>query len=205
MLYAGVMRFFTSDTHFNHANILNLGVGRPFEDIDQHNMHLVGQWNSVVGPEDEVIHLGDVALGLWPEGLKFVGMGLGRKILIPGNHDRISSVESQKRRERFWDDYTEVFDEIWSEVAEITLSDGTEVLLSHYPYEGDSHDGDRFTSIRAQDEGKILLHGHNHCAPEERFSRSSRGTLQIAVGVDANDWTPVSEDQVIEWISTIEK
>lgn len=196
------MRFFTSDTHFNHANILNLGDGRPFDDVGHHNMYLVDRWNTVVSPEDEVFHLGDVALGPWPTGLLMMVLCLGRKILIPGNHDRISSVESEKRRERFLPDYEDAFDEIWTEVSDIELSDGTKVLLSHYPYEGDSHDGDRFTSIRPVDEGQILLHGHNHCGPEERISWTSRGTMQIAVGVDANDWTPVSEDQVIEWIST---
>lgn len=38
--------FFTSDTHFGHANIINL-CNRPFKDVNHMNDMLVENWNSV--------------------------------------------------------------------------------------------------------------------------------------------------------------
>jgi calcineurin-like phosphoesterase family protein len=75
---------------------------------------------------------------------------------------------------------------------------GTDVALSHYPYDGDSHDGDRFTEIRPVDRGMILLHGHTHS--DKVVSRSKKGTLQIHVGVDSHNYTPVSEETIAQII-----
>lgn len=54
--------FFTSDTHFGHANIINL-CKRPFRDVNHMNDMLVENWNSVITDDDIVFHLGDFALG----------------------------------------------------------------------------------------------------------------------------------------------
>lgn len=43
--------FFTSDTHFGHANIINL-CNRPFKDVNHMNDMLVENWNSVVSDEE---------------------------------------------------------------------------------------------------------------------------------------------------------
>ena len=42
--------FFTSDTHFNHTNIIRY-CDRPFKSTDEMNEKLIGNWNSAVGPE----------------------------------------------------------------------------------------------------------------------------------------------------------
>jgi len=57
-----------SDTHFDHANILNFTdkVGKPtrnFADVDEMNETMIANWNSVVKPGDKVYHLGDVLFG----------------------------------------------------------------------------------------------------------------------------------------------
>lgn len=54
--------FFTSDTHFNHANIIRF-CNRPFKDVEQMNETLIANWNRVVGTNDIVFHLGDFCLG----------------------------------------------------------------------------------------------------------------------------------------------
>jgi calcineurin-like phosphoesterase family protein len=54
--------FFTSDTHFNHANIISY-CSRPFSSADEMNREIIARWNAVVGPEDTVYHLGDFAMG----------------------------------------------------------------------------------------------------------------------------------------------
>jgi calcineurin-like phosphoesterase family protein len=52
--------FFTSDTHFGHANIIKY-CGRPFASVEEMNRELIARWNAVVGPRDTVYHLGDRA------------------------------------------------------------------------------------------------------------------------------------------------
>ena len=50
--------FFTSDTHFNAQRTLDLSK-RPFNDLNEMNSTLINNWNSVVGKNDIVFHLGD--------------------------------------------------------------------------------------------------------------------------------------------------
>lgn len=192
----------TSDTHFSHQRILELGQGRPFESVFEHNEMLIKNWNYRVSPDDTVYHLGDVALGPWPNGLNCVKRLNGYKILVPGNHDRVSSVEKESRQERYRPDYEGVFQKIESEIVSITFGDKI-VLMSHYPYNGDSQGKDRYADLRPVDQGVPLIHGHNHCGPSERESVSLRGTPQFAVGVDANDYAPVHEDVIFEWLSRV--
>ena len=57
---SGEHLFFTSDTHFSHANIMKF-CGRPFKNVGEMNNTIIKNWNDVVGPEDTVFHLGDLA------------------------------------------------------------------------------------------------------------------------------------------------
>ena len=80
--------FFTSDTHFNHANVIKY-CARPFASIDEMNREMIDRWNAVVGAEDTVYHLGDFAMGKPTEWPGFLRQLYGaKKILIRGNHDR---------------------------------------------------------------------------------------------------------------------
>ncbi len=192
-------RFFTSDTHFGHKNIIAYS-DRPFRDFDEMDWKMVANWNERVGPTDVVYHLGDVAMGLtdrWDAILKALN---GYKVLVVGNHDRIFKGMSKAQNDKWDDKYHEWFDEVVDNYRGLWLDDGTIVDLSHFPYNGDSHDGDRYEEYRLYDAGRVLVHGHTHS--HEKVSRSSRGTKQIHVGVDAWDYRPVSEDEVIELIGS---
>src|ERR1035437_10371795 len=80
--------FFTSDTHFNHDNVIQY-CGRPFASVDEMNREMIARWNSTVGPDDTVYHLGDFALGKFAEAAPILRRLNGaRKILVLGNHDR---------------------------------------------------------------------------------------------------------------------
>jgi calcineurin-like phosphoesterase family protein len=79
--------------------------------------------------------------------------------------------------------------------AESVEIDGTDVLMSHFPYDGDSHGEDRYSQDRLKDIGMPLIHGHTHSSGSP-VSLSKRGSLQIHVGQDAWDFTPVSIDLV---------
>lgn len=81
------MRWLTSDTHFNHANIIRY-CARPFANAHEMNEVLIARWNEVVRPEDTVYHLGDVAFGSVEQGQRIVERLHGSKVLVLGNHDR---------------------------------------------------------------------------------------------------------------------
>ncbi|WP_121253960.1 hypothetical protein [Nocardioides ferulae] len=51
----------------------------------------------------------------------------------------------------------------------------TRVLLSHFPYAGDSHDEDRYAQFGLRDEGIPLLRGHAHEAFRERPTKRDVG------------------------------
>ena len=78
--------FFTSDTHFGDHRVLNL-YPRPFGGVAEMDAALVERWNAVVGPQDEIWHLGDFAMTA--RGAEAVLARLnGRKHLVTGNNDR---------------------------------------------------------------------------------------------------------------------
>ncbi|AXH49338.1 phosphoesterase [Streptomyces phage Blueeyedbeauty] len=188
-------RFFTSDTHFGHARIIEL-CNRPFSSVEEMNEEMIARWNAVVKPTDTVIHFGDVALGKIAESLPLIERLNGIKSLIPGNHDRIFSGEKEKQRIRFMENYEWVFNGgIMPETSRFKI-DGKLVMGSHFPYSGDSHGEDRHADKRPNDEGLPLIHGHVH----DKWKFNGR---MFNVGVDVNNFTPVSEDEVVAWLRSL--
>ncbi len=75
--------WFTGCTHFGHENIITL-ASRPFDNVRQMDETLIQNWNSVVGPNDTVFHLGDVQ---WDHRKDTMSLLNGYKIFVRGNHD----------------------------------------------------------------------------------------------------------------------
>ncbi len=189
--------FFTSDQHIGHANIARL-ANRPFNNdysTDKMDNTIIDLWNSVASQGDTVLVLGDVALGSIEVSLNKWKRMLGRKLLIPGNHDRVSSLESQSRQSRFRPMYEDAGFTILDEIVELE-SNGTKFLASHYPYFGDSQGSDRFKNMRPQDNGLPLVHGHTHSS--EAFRSNDR--KHFHVGVDAHNFRPVSAQTIEQWL-----
>ncbi len=181
--------WFTSDQHFGHRNIIGY-CDRPFADVDEMNAELVRRWNDVVQEGDIVYVLGDFALGRMEEILVLTGQLVGRKILLAGNHDRCFVKGTDKRLTQIGVYIEAGFSEIHQGTMHLEVG-GIPVQANHFPFVGDSHDGDRFTKHRPVDDGGWLLHGHVH----EKWRRRSK---MINVGVDVWDFYPVSEAQIAE-------
>lgn len=167
---------------------------------------IIKNWNDMVGDTDVVFHLGDLALGdstRWDGILKRLN---GYKILVVGNHDRIFAGEKPRQREKWDEKYHEWFDEVVDNYTGLVLADGTAVNLSHFPYDGDHTDGDRYSEYRLPDDGITpLVHGHTHAEYAKhgrgsRVSTSKYGTTQVHVGMDAWNYKVVPEDEVINLI-----
>lgn len=83
--------FFASDHHFGHANMLNFTRAdevtpvRSFASVEEMDEYMIERHNSVVGPNDRVYFLGDLAIPR--RGLQQVKRLNGKKRLIMGNHD----------------------------------------------------------------------------------------------------------------------
>jgi len=180
-------RWFTADLHLGHANIIRY-CDRPWADVDAMDRGLIERWNATVADGDEVLVLGDVAMGRVDESLALVHELAGTKLLIPGNHDRCWPGRGEKAAE--WvDRYCDAgFTDVLPEVVELTV-DGTEVRACHFPYWGDSHDDERFAAHRPIDDGRPLLHGHVH-------TRWRVEVHQVNVGCDVWDYRPVSDDEI---------
>lgn len=183
-------RWFISDTHFGHENIIRYSQ-RPFKNVDHMNQMLVHNWNDRVHPRDTVFHLGDVALGPWEKWDRILRSLHGTKVLVVGNHDRIFERMQPKVQARFAPLYADWFRGGVHRRHGGLVIGKTRVNLSHFDYDQDRYER---TFPRIPDEGVPLIHGHTHS--KQQVTRSEKGTLQIHVGVDAWDYAPVSEEQV---------
>ena len=153
--------FFTGDTHFGDIRALRFDH-RPFPNLAAHDEALILRWNETVGPDDEVWHLGDFALGPPPERIAGILDGLnGKKHLIVGNNDGPATLEAPG----------------WASVrhyAEITVDD-RRLVLCHYP----------FRTWNGIGRGAKNIHGHSH-------GRLTKTTGQYDAGVDVWDFRPVT-------------
>jgi len=167
--------WFTSDTHFGHANIVKYS-GRPFADVHEMNEKLVLNWNACVKSGDVVYHLGDFALCDVEIATKIVKRLAGQKYLVLGNHDK--ALRKDKSFLGHW---------IWAkDMADITVGSQRIVLL-HYAMRvwNQSH------------RGAWQLHGHSHGSLKEEPH-----LLQADVGVDCWNQRPVSFEELTTKMAT---
>lgn len=191
--------FVTSDHHFGHARITEL-AGRPFGSVDEMNAAMVDRWNAIVGADDVVLHLGDLALGPIEQSVALTARLNGRRLLVPGNHDRVSPATQTKLAiERFRPMYE---DAGWSVLPEILdgTRHGTRILASHYPYAGDSTGVERHHAHRPANTGIPLLHGHTH----DREG-GPHGSHEFHVGVDAFGFAPVQFELIDAWLEDLRR
>lgn len=197
------MRYFTSDTHYGHQNIIRF-CDRPYVDVHHMNVDLVNRAATMVEAGDELWHLGDVALGYLDSSLTNLARIAVDVTLVAGNHDRCHPCNGA-RGERFVAVYREKcrLSDLILANTELTLSNGLNVQVSHFPYPDPNpqqkvgRNGkpltDKYAPWRPVDDGSWLLCGHVH------ESWRQRGRM-INVGVDAWGGGPVSEDTIVELI-----
>lgn len=173
--------YFTSDTHFNHAKIIEF-CNRPFKNDIEMNEQLIANWNKTVGEDDIIFILGDFSYGGTVAWTNILDRLNGKKYLILGNHDEknIRPAVSDK------------FEFIGYEMH-ITI-EGRSIYLHHYPFL--AYGG----VYRKGDKQVWQLFGHVHSGPKCEGTDYDRlkylFPTQYDVGVDNNNYTPVSYYQV---------
>jgi calcineurin-like phosphoesterase family protein len=162
--------FVTSDFHLNHKNICKFAK-RPFSDASEMNRHIINEWNTLVGKNDDVYFLGDFTLDRSPErAIGFLGQLAGNKFLLRGNHDHWMD----KARKKYFDEqlgFTYI-----EPIHELTV-DKQLYVMSHYPMH----------SWNKKHYGSINLHGHVHS------HSPNSGPNRIDVGWDAWETIPTLE------------
>ncbi|MDE6575622.1 MAG: metallophosphoesterase [Muribaculaceae bacterium] len=170
--------FFTSDTHFNHANIISY-CKRPFRDIHEMNETIIANWNNVIGPDDIVFHLGDFCLGGAEEWNRILSRLNGKIYLILGNHD-LNNIRQG---------VTDVFEYV---AMSMCIQIGKKkIYLNHFPYlcfEGGYHN----------DVWQLFGHVHTRASNSGIDAERLRYLYptQLDVGVDNNNFTPLSFAEV---------
>ena len=184
----------TADLHLGHENVARR---RGFKSVDDHDSSVLRMFKGLQ-EHDTLYILGDVAMGGWETTIVKLSAVPGTKIVVLGNHDR--PAPNNKNGHMHLSRYMELGG-LTAAVQSCKLRiNGVEVMLSHYPYDGDHSDEDRYDEFRLRDSGVPLLHGHTHSS--EKLSRSNRGTKQIHVGLDAWGLKPVSLGMVQNLINS---
>lgn len=177
--------WFTSDLHLNHSKIIEY-CNRPFSNVEEMNEMLINNWNSVVKPEDIVFCLGDIALGGSSTWNTLIPRLNGKIHLILGNHDI-----------RNWRNlYSNLFESV-SEQLTVEIDKKT-FILTHFPLL--CYHGTWGTEMNV-----INLIGHVHTLKANNSGKDFERLqylfpTQYDVGVDFNDYRPISYNQVMEKI-----
>lgn len=189
ILNKGQKLFFTSDTHYNHANICSATTKwkdpvtlREFKTLEHMNSHLAGNINEVVGQDDVLFHLGDWSFGGFESIEQFRNQIVCKNIhIITGNHDH--HIENNRS------DCQKLFSSV-NKYVELNvkwpvgpeMKDATFVLM-HFP----------IASWNNMARGAIHLHGHVHFNPNMRLQEGK----MMDVGCDGNMLYPIQMQEVL--------
>ena len=189
-LNKGQRLYFTSDTHYNHANICSATTQwkdpvtcRDFKSLEHMNATLVANINDVVGQDDILFHLGDWSFGGFEQIEKFRNQLICKNIhIITGNHDH----HIEKNR----DGIQSLFSSVNKYVnLDVKWNVGTPLMgeqrfaLMHFP----------IASWDNMATGSIHLHGHVHFPPNKRIGMGK----MMDVGCDGNNLYPIDMNEVL--------
>ena len=173
------MVYFTADMHFGHRAIIAM-QNRPFGSIEEMDSIILQNYNAVVNRDDTVYILGDVCHHMKIDAADgLIRKMNGKKYLILGNHDK-------KYDPRLFEDVRDFM--------KISVC-GECFVLMHYP----------MLSWPKRNSGSFQLHGHIHARTDYNETNRAEGIRRFDVGVDANNFHPVSAKQIIDYFNQQEK
>ena len=182
--------WFTSDTHYNHYNIVKSITKwegsrkdrtRDFESLEQMNEVIVEHINSFVKEDDILIHLGDWSFGGFDSIKEFRDKIKCKNIhLVLGNHDHHIANNKNNIQDLFSSVHEYLFLQVNIPVGP-TFTKHRFVCM-HYP----------IASWNGMSEGIVHLHGHTHLPPEYKLGKGK----SLDVGIDGNYYFPISISQI---------
>ncbi len=175
--------FLTSDTHFGHKNIIDY-CDRPYTTLDGHpdvwamNRDLIARWNAVVGVDDEVLHLGDFAMGNKNDWAQIRLSLNGSIVLIKGNHDNKTH--------------------LWMLPGDTMVKSliRNNVFMAHIPPGESEYDKVRNRELvpeKVPPGTTVMLCGHVH----NLWAEKQMGELRVVnVGVDVRGFRPIKPEEI---------
>ena len=190
-LNKGQRLWFTSDTHYNHANICasttqwsNPVTLRDFKSLEHMNAHLIGNINELVGQDDILFHLGDWSFGGFDQIQKFRDQIVCKNIhLILGNHDQ-HIANNKDGVQSLFSSVNKYLDLIVKYNVGTPLQGEVRFALMHFP----------IASWDNMARGAIHLHGHVHFDSDKRIGVGK----MMDVGVDGNELYPIEMSEVLK-------
>lgn len=140
---------YIADWHYDHANILDYD-DRPFKTVEEMNDELIKRWNTRAHEDDTVYILGDMFWCSQTEAIPILERLNGKKVLVKGNHDKVSNKDFAGKFENICD-YLEIKDL------------DKHLVLCHYP----------IPCFNGHTEGWIHLYGHVHNSFEWKMTEHS--------------------------------
>jgi len=182
--------WFSSDSHYNHVNIVSAiskwpaGRGtRKFNSLNEMNDRLVYELNAAIEPDDVLIHLGDWSFGGFESIAEFRNRINCKNIhLFLGNHDH--HIANNK------DNVRDLFASVNKlETLELRVPQGKETKkytfeCCHFP----------IASWDGLSKGYIHLHGHVHLPGHLKVNKGRA----MDVGVDGNNFRPYSLNDILK-------
>jgi calcineurin-like phosphoesterase family protein len=180
--------WFISDTHFSHDNILNFRthedkhVREGFVDVQDMDETMIQRWNEVVKPGDKVYHLGDVCFRSVKRMHEIMPRLMGKKRLIPGNHDHYKQSDYEQHFEihNCWRQFKQ-FDQPF--------------VCTHVPVHVDTLYEGRFA---AQGKQVFNVHGHIHEKTVLQPGKIKPDHRYICVCVEHIDYRPIHLDELFK-------
>jgi calcineurin-like phosphoesterase family protein len=189
-LNKGQKLWFTSDTHYNHANICTATTKwidpvtcREFQSLEQMNSHLIGNINEKVEQDDILFHLGDWSFGGFEQIQKFRDSIFCKNVhIITGNHDH--HIESDKEGcQKLFSSVNKYLNLVVKWNVGTPLMGEQRFALMHFP----------IASWDNMARGAIHLHGHVHFPADKRIGSGK----MMDVGCDGNELYPIEMSEVL--------
>lgn len=164
-------RYFISDHHFGHSNIIEY-CDRPFSSVGEMNNAMLNRFYDTVSPDDVIIHLGDIAMDM-QDGRETINRfdKLNANLLVRGNHD------------------------VGLDTADAPFSVVDACIIEHRDYQ--FYCVHRPSDAPENWDGWVL-HGHHHNNNVEQFPFLSYDQKRVNVGVELLDYRPVKLDTIVD-------
>jgi len=175
------MRYFTADPHFGHGNIIDY-CDRPFTSVEAMDQSIANAYRHECTHDDTLWILGDITGANNDIDAARAALAQIRADVhwIRGNHDVDPSHLSDLAT--FEGDRVAVATDLRNDDGYVLM-----LVLDHYP----------LLAWNGHHYGHMHLHGHIHS------SQSPLNKRRMDVGVDAQAFLPVAEDDITERLSII--
>lgn len=166
-------RYLISDHHFGHSNIIGY-CDRPFTSVGEMDSAMLDRFYEAVGPDDVLIHLGDVAMDM-QDGQETIERfdQLDGNLLIRGNHD------------------------IGLDPGEAPFPVIEACTLEHREYE--FYCVHRPEDVPESWDGWVI-HGHIHNNDLEQYPFMAYDQKRVNVGAELLNYQPIQLDTIVDFL-----